>query len=341
MPSNNFTFLNPAEQPLSPVAQRRRLLSGMSAQRSAEMAYGRQEQAAMLKLLNDEKEEWAIRQQIVTTREVAEATQKLSNLDPMDKNWRQDYIRVMAAYPAAQKDQFLNDNFRQLGAMHQAAMNHAFADYLEGQHDTHEKERLGIEQKNRIDLNDQEFHEHAAEQGVNVEAHKQEDGTYDWSGMAQDFKKTKEDAQNLKEVRGAKVPVGIMETYGKALATLALPDKDPSDPNKDYTADKKEAQTYKDYFGALYPQLDPNYKPPAGSPSGEQPKQIIEDGQVKILGADGKYNVAPAVVTPPAQSAATPAPVDIHQQSRAWATAHPDDPRSAIILKIPVPKSGQ
>ena len=86
------------------------------------LAYGRQE-IERFKALNEiAKEEYAIKSQIRTQKEVAVATKRISELDLSSPDWMQEYSQIMADHPLAHDDKFLHQQFAEGAKKNLAAL---------------------------------------------------------------------------------------------------------------------------------------------------------------------------------------------------------------------------
>lgn len=174
--STTYQFRQPQTR-INPLALRRLQLQQVTSQRREEIAAGNQELAAMKQMAELEKEEYAIKQQIATTRDVVSAQREVAKLDPeSDPHYIQSFADVMSRHSRASKDKFLNDAFTQ-GA--EIFKNTQKADLADANEAFKTKEHITeAEAKAHLKTMGQ-----AIEGGYDPEAHKKEDGTYDFPAM--------------------------------------------------------------------------------------------------------------------------------------------------------------
>jgi len=222
----NYQFRNTGQQ-MTAIALRRQQLMEHQAEIRERVSFGKQELDAMELALRMTQEEQKLKTQIVSKRQAALATQEVSKIDPeKDPDWRQKYADIMADFPYAKDDKFLNENFQQMGKVYHATLDARLKDEDENRRakikqseDDHSADlkvaTSGEIEKQRRTTHDAEQTSNMlhtmAQKGVDLSpfVKQDEDGnvTHDWAGIAGASAKAKQSVP----------PVGIIERHAKLL----------------------------------------------------------------------------------------------------------------------------
>jgi hypothetical protein len=328
-------------QALTAVALRRQELMEHQAQIRERVSFGKQELEAMDLALKMTQEEQKIKNDIVSKRQTALATQAVSKLDPeKDPDWRQKYAEIMSDFPYAKDDKFLNDNFKQLGEVYHATLD-AKIKATDEDHRAKIKETedaraadlkvvtSGEIEKQRRTTHDAEQTSNmlhaAAQKGVDLSPFVQqdEDGnvTHDWSGIASASAKAK-----------ASTPTpGIIEQHAKVSGDLVAQTEyqkslKPDDPN--FKASQAKIAGYAEQLGILktaYPSL--STKPDASQDPNALAEEVLAQRQ-------------PGQAAPKPVATTTPAPAAMPQPSATPKPApyDPNHPRDLTPEEIQIVK---
>ena len=140
MPTN-FNFRLPQQR--SVLADRRAALQNLTQSRRLDIQAGKNELDALDAIAASEQAEYKIRKELEARRQVSSALREIGKIDPIkDQDYFEKYARIMADHPYAQNDQFLKENFIQMGRVHQRAME---GDYLKKEEEQKQKGRLELE----------------------------------------------------------------------------------------------------------------------------------------------------------------------------------------------------
>lgn len=266
----NYRFRQ--EQKLSPTALLRSNSRDMIDERKQELEFGRQTLNNLKFIAESEKEEYKIRQEIIAHKQVAEAMEKISELDPGDTNtsYPQEFAKIMSKLPYAQGDKTISELFIQMSHVHQRAVESKY-----NEQDTK------LKQKGSVDLAD---HKALLETGQQlVKAGAGTNPTINPDTGIVNFAQAGKDIADAKAKAAEKIPEGAAAGHVKAQAEIAAANARISelrdvaaDPHATKTDDDRKsvfnnigleqsklaaAQKTKEAWEALHPGLNPKPAP--------------------------------------------------------------------------------
>lgn len=216
--STTYQFRQPQTQ-LNPLAVRRLDLQNVISQRREDEAAGRQELEAMKEMARLEQQEYKIRQDITTQRQVSSAQREVAKLDPLtDPNYQQKYADVMSQHPLAQDNKFLNEAFTAGTRANYRVAQHNFTALEEGQKQAGREDLAWIKASGAY-----------AAMGGDPSTFTDKDGNHDWNALNAAHAKAVQVTKAAGEAANAGLPIAKTVTK-EGDTTVTREDPKPDKP---------------------------------------------------------------------------------------------------------------